>query len=170
MLTHLLNLLRAAWGDTLAIGGSSTVGIIVVGIIGSLAGSVIETFIEYRRSGWRRQVLKERLKTVPYVGAVSGPFLAWTALFAWSVVTTIYTDHLNAYAPRAKANDNLTEITQERDVRKKKFENKLISTISQKVNVSPIPDSSATTESAYKKVGEVITKLAAFRKKWQDEV
>jgi hypothetical protein len=91
---HLKNLLRIARDRALRVGGSSLVGVIVVGLLAILAGFVVTAGIEWYRGGRTMSSLRNALKSwPPYVGSFVGLLLCWGGIYIWAVAATVYQDH-----------------------------------------------------------------------------
>jgi hypothetical protein len=96
---HLLNLLKTAVSQAVPRGGSTVVGIVVIGILGLVAGFGFTVLIEWRRGGRTMASLINALKSwPPAAGGVLGVTLCWLALFTWRIPVVIYQDHQDLVA------------------------------------------------------------------------
>jgi hypothetical protein len=94
MWRHLLNLLGRAASQAVPFGGSTVVGIVVIGILGLAAGYFFTVFIEWCRGGRTRTAFIAAMKSwTPWVGGICGVIFCWGLLVLWQIPVVIYQEH-----------------------------------------------------------------------------
>jgi hypothetical protein len=91
---HLLNLLKKAASQAIPMGGSTLVGIVVIGILGLVAGYGFTVLFEWWEGGRTMASFLAALKSwTPWAGGICGVVFCWLVLFLWQIPVLIYKDH-----------------------------------------------------------------------------
>jgi hypothetical protein len=94
VLFYFTDLLQRAVLRAVPMGGSTLTGILVIGILGVVAGFGFTVFFEWRRGGRTMAALTVALKSwTPWAGAICGSVVCWIGLVLWQIPILIYQDH-----------------------------------------------------------------------------
>ncbi len=103
MWPHFKNLLGESYELALAKGSSTGISVWLLGFGVLALAFAFTVFVEWLRGGRSMNALRMALKSwTSFIGAALGLFAAWIILYGWSLVSTVYRDHVSLVAASAK--------------------------------------------------------------------